>query len=73
MKCSDAELRSLPIDTPGGGHVPLATVAKLQVISTPSDITRVNGSNKIDVLANVDQSNNLSAASSAVKSGDLRL
>jgi CzcA family heavy metal efflux pump len=41
------------IDTPNGGHVPLGQVARLSVDSTPSDITRINGSNKIDVLANI--------------------
>ncbi len=41
------------IDTPGGGHVALGKVAKLQVNSTPSDITRENGSNYIDVEANI--------------------
>jgi Cu/Ag efflux pump CusA len=49
------DVSRLLIDTPGG-HVPLGRVASLTVNSTPSDITRVNGSSKIDVLANVSSS-----------------
>ncbi len=60
------DVRDLLIDTPGGGHVPLGKVANLVVNSTPSDITRVNGSNKIDVTANV-AGNNLGTATSAVQ------
>jgi Cu/Ag efflux pump CusA len=47
------DLEQLPIDTPGGGHVPLGRVARLAVDQTPSDITRVDGTNKIDVTANI--------------------
>jgi Cu/Ag efflux pump CusA len=60
------DVRGLLIDTPNGGHVPLAQVASITVNETPSDITRVNGSNKIDVLANV-SGGNLSSATSAVQ------
>jgi CzcA family heavy metal efflux pump len=60
------------IDTPGGGHVPLGRVAKLQVNSTPSDITRENGSNYIDVEANLDDTN-LSTVTDAVKARLARL
>jgi Cu/Ag efflux pump CusA len=63
-----SDVQNLLIDTPGGGHVPLGKVATLTVNSTPSDITRVDGSNKIDVTANVDQSNNLGAATSTINS-----
>ena len=45
------------IDTPGGGHVALGKVASLSVNTTPSDITRYNGSNNIDVLANIGGAN----------------
>ncbi len=48
-----SDIERVPIDTPGGGHVPLGKVASLVVDTTPSDITRENGSNKIDVEANV--------------------
>ncbi len=51
------DVAALPIDTPGGGHVPLGRVAQLVVDQTPSDITRVDGTNKIDVTANVTGSN----------------
>jgi CzcA family heavy metal efflux pump len=57
----------LLIDTPDGGHVPLGKVATLTVNQTPSDITRVDGSNKIDVTANID-GGNLGAVTSAVRS-----
>src|SRR5581483_7491123 len=63
-----SDVQNLLIDTPGGGHVPLSKVATLVVNSTPSDITRVDGSNKIDVQANVSGSSNLSSATSAVQS-----
>jgi CzcA family heavy metal efflux pump len=62
------DLEELPIDTPGGGHVPLGRVARLTVDSTPSDITRVDGSNKIDVSANISGSGNLGSATAAVES-----
>jgi CzcA family heavy metal efflux pump len=61
-----SDVSRLLIDTPGGGHVPLGKVAALTVNSTPSDITRVNGTNKIDVTANV-PGDNLSSATSAVQ------
>ena len=61
-----SDFENLPIDTPSGGHVPLGQVASVVVNPTPSDITRVNGSNKIDVLANV-SGGNLSSAISGVQ------
>ncbi len=67
MRRNLSDVQNLLIDTPGGGHVPLGKVAKLVVNSTPSDITRIDGSNKIDVNANVAGSGNLSAATSAVQ------
>ncbi len=62
-----SDVNRLLIDTPSGGTVPLGRVASLVVNSTPSDITRVDGSNKIDVDANV-AGDNLSAATSSVQS-----
>jgi Cu/Ag efflux pump CusA len=62
-----SDIQNLQLDTPGGGHVALGKVASLVVNSTPSDITRIDGSNKIDVDANVAGSGNLSAATSAVQ------
>ena len=67
VRHSLSDVQNLLIDTPGGGHVRLGTVANLVVNTTPSDITRVNGSNKIDVQANVAGASNLSAATSAVQ------
>jgi Cu/Ag efflux pump CusA len=61
------DIANLPIDRPGGGHVPLGKVANLIVNSTPSDITRVDGSNKIDVNANVSGNGNLGSATAAVE------
>jgi CzcA family heavy metal efflux pump len=63
-----SDIQNLLIDTPGGGHVPLGKVASLVVNSTPSDITRVDSSNKIDVEANVAGSGNLGSATEAVES-----
>src|SRR5207302_9490770 len=61
------DLENLLIDTPGGGHIPLGRVANLIVYSTPSDITRVGGSNKIDVNADVSGSGNVGSATAAVQ------
>jgi Cu/Ag efflux pump CusA len=61
------DLQNLLLDTPGGGHVRLAKVARLRVDTTPSDITRIDSSNKIDVTANVAGAGSLSAATSAVR------
>jgi CzcA family heavy metal efflux pump len=62
-----SDVEHLRIDTPGGGTVALGKVASLIVNSTPSDITRVNGSDKIDVGANVSGAGNLGSATSAVE------
>jgi Cu/Ag efflux pump CusA len=48
-----ADLRRLPIDTPGGGQVPLGRVASVRIAPTPNDIKRENDSRRIDVDANV--------------------
>jgi CzcA family heavy metal efflux pump len=66
-RASLSDLQHLLIDTPNGGHVPLDKVANLVVNTTPSDITRVDNSNKIDVEANVSGSGNLGSATSAVQ------
>jgi CzcA family heavy metal efflux pump len=62
-----SDVQKLLLDRPGGGHVPLGRVASLTINSTPSDITRVNSSNKIDVEANVSGAGNLGSATSAVQ------
>jgi CzcA family heavy metal efflux pump len=61
-----SDVSRLLIDTPGGGHVPLGKVATLAVDSTPSDVTRYDGANNIDVLANV-SGQNLGAVTAAVQ------
>jgi CzcA family heavy metal efflux pump len=61
-----SDVSNLLIDTPGGGQVALGKVANLVVNTTPSDITRYNGANNIDVLANV-AGDNLGSVTSAVR------
>ena len=46
-------LRTLPIDTPGGGHVALGTVASVTIVPSPSQIFRENGVRETEVDANV--------------------
>ena len=46
-------IRSLPIELPGGGTVPLRDVADVRVMPTPNEITRENASRRLDVTANV--------------------
>ncbi|MHC4933846.1 MAG: efflux RND transporter permease subunit [Planctomycetota bacterium] len=47
------DLRELPIDFPGGGTVPLAEIADVEVRPTPNVIQRERLKRKIDVDANV--------------------
>ena len=46
-------LRRLPVELPGGGHVPLASVADVTLAPTPNEVTREGGSRRIDVTCNV--------------------
>jgi CzcA family heavy metal efflux pump len=46
-------IKRLPIDTPGGGYVPLDAVADVSLAPTPNEITREGGSRRIDVTTNV--------------------
>ena len=48
-------LRELPLDTPGGGHVPLGDVARLQVTPTPNVVHHEGTSRSIDVVAGVEE------------------
>lgn len=48
-----AALRRLLIETPAGVAVPLADLAEVAIVPTPSDIKRENGSRRIDVSCNV--------------------
>ena len=52
-RASVASISDLPIDTPAGGVVRLGDVASVSVQPTPNLIERVNGSRRIDVVANV--------------------
>ena len=42
-------IKRLPIDTGGGGYVPLEAVADVTLAPTPNEITREGGSRRIDV------------------------
>jgi CzcA family heavy metal efflux pump len=46
-------LRSLPIETPLGGAVPLGDVADIEVVPTPNAIMRDGASRRIDITCNV--------------------
>ena len=46
-------VRALRIAAPGGGLIPLSDVADVRVAPVPNEITRENGSRRIDVTANV--------------------
>ncbi len=46
-------IRALQVSIANGGLVPLGSVASVEVTSTPNEITRQNGSRRIDVTANV--------------------
>ncbi|RME01744.1 MAG: efflux RND transporter permease subunit [Calditrichaeota bacterium] len=47
------DIKNLPIDTPGGGHVRLADIADVRVAPTPNVIKRENLERRIDVGGNV--------------------
>jgi Cu/Ag efflux pump CusA len=46
-------VRALQVPIANGGLVPLGSVAHIEVIPTPNEITRENGSRRIDVTSNV--------------------
>ena len=46
-------VRRLPIQTAGGGVVPLSATADVQIAATPNEITREGGSRRLDVTCNV--------------------
>jgi CzcA family heavy metal efflux pump len=46
-------VRALQVPVTNGGLVPLGSVAHVEVIPTPNEITRENGSRRIDVTSNV--------------------
>ena len=46
-------IKRLPIDTSGGGYVPVASIADVSIVPTPNEITREGSSRRIDVTCNV--------------------
>ncbi len=46
-------IRRLPIQTSGGGVVPLSATADVRIAATPNEITREGGSRRLDVTCNV--------------------
>src|SRR5262245_37775344 len=48
-----ADLRRLEVDLPGGGTVPLAAVARLDIVSSPNTIRHDKASRCIDVSCNI--------------------
>ncbi len=46
-------IRRLPIQTAGGGVVPLSATADVEIAATPNEITREGGSRRLDVTCNV--------------------
>jgi Cu/Ag efflux pump CusA len=53
IRRSVQDIRDLPIDLPGGGHVRLGDVAKVQVEPTPNDIRREAVARYVDVGVDV--------------------
>ncbi|HEY9378117.1 MAG TPA: efflux RND transporter permease subunit, partial [Jiangellaceae bacterium] len=53
VRNSLTDIRNLPIDLPGGGHVLLSDVADVRLQPTPNAIERENSTRKFDVGANV--------------------
>jgi Cu/Ag efflux pump CusA len=53
VRNSLTDIRNLPIDLPGGGHVLLSDVADVSLKPTPNAIEREHHTRKIDVGANV--------------------
>ena len=51
---SVADIRQIPLDTPGGGHVQLQDVADVDILPTPNQIEREQDSRRIDVAMGVE-------------------
>ncbi len=54
VRSSVTDVRALPIDTPGGGRIPLRRVADVRLAPTPNAILRELQSRRIDVGANIE-------------------
>jgi len=53
VRDSLSAVRTIGIQTPGGGIVPLEAAADVELAPTPNEITREGGSRRIDVTCNV--------------------
>src|SRR4029453_2696397 len=53
VRTSLTDIRNLPIDLPGGGHILLSDVADVLLRPTPNAIGRESNTRKIEVGANV--------------------
>ena len=53
LRSNLSAIRRLPIQTPGGGVVPLNAMADVSIDATPNEITREGGSRRLDVTLNV--------------------
>ena len=53
LRSDPLALQSLTLDTPTGGLVPLGAVADVVMMPTPNEVTRENGSRRLDVTTNV--------------------
>jgi CzcA family heavy metal efflux pump len=51
-RSSVSSIRNLTLDTPKGGHVRLTDVADVRILPTPNQISREDGSRRIDVSLN---------------------
>jgi CzcA family heavy metal efflux pump len=64
---SVADLASLPVDTPSGGHVPLGKLATIKIQPSPSQISRENSVRLTEVNADVAPGYDLGAVAGTVK------
>jgi Cu/Ag efflux pump CusA len=53
VRNSLSAVRTIGLQTPGGGIVPLEAAADVEIAPTPNEITREGGSRRIDVTSNV--------------------
>jgi hydrophobic/amphiphilic exporter-1 (mainly G- bacteria), HAE1 family len=66
-RVSIGQLGNLAIGTPGGGNIPLATVADLQVVGGPQDISRENRRTSLTVTGEIASGSNREAALAEVQ------
>ena len=64
------QIRSIPVETPEGGSVPLSSVARIETVMAPAQISREMGKRRVVVQANVrgtDIGTFVSAAQAAIR------